>query len=190
MGVLVAPSVEDDLWRACWFWGVAVGERDEEEVGWGADPDAVESDGDAGREGGLVEEDGGFVEGAIAFGVFEDEDAVFGFAGAVGVVGIFENPEASAIVEGVGDGLDDIRFATNELGAESLWQNELRCGLCWGECWRFGDGTARVFLRYGEGCCGEEGGEEGEGVSHGVGGDACGGYLFQSRQMRSSSLRR
>jgi hypothetical protein len=25
-------------------------------------------------------------------------------------------------------------------------------------------------LRDGEGCCGEEGGEEGEGVSHGVGG--------------------
>ncbi len=161
MGVLIAPSVEDDLWGTRWFWGVAVGERDEEKVGRGADPDAVESDGDAGREGGFVKEDGGLVEGAIAFGVLEDEDAVFGFAGAVGVVGVFENPEASAIVEGKGDGLDDVRFAANQLGSESLWQHELRSGLCWGECGRFGDGTARVLLRDDDRCYGKKGCEKG-----------------------------
>ena len=97
----------------------------------------------------MIEEDGGLVEGAVSLGVFEDEDAILGFAGAVGVVGVLEDPEAAAVVEGVGDGLDDVGFASDELCPEAFGQNELCGGLSGGKCGGFCDGSAGVLLSEG-----------------------------------------
>ena len=64
-------------------------------------------------------EDRLLIEGAGALGVLEDDDAVLGFAGAGGVVGAFDDPEAAAVINRVGDGLDDLGLADDQLDAEA-----------------------------------------------------------------------
>ena len=119
VGVVALPTVEHDLRFAGRLGLVAFLDRDEEQVGRRAEPDAAEAHGDTARERGLVPEDRLLIEGAGALGVLEDDDAVLGYARAGGVVGAFDDPEAAAIIDRVGDGLDDLGLADNQLDTEA-----------------------------------------------------------------------
>ena len=66
------------------------------------------------------------VEGAVTLGVLEDEDAVLGFARAGRVVGALDDPEAAAVIDGVGDGLDNLGLTDDQLDAEA--RGDLDCG--------------------------------------------------------------
>ena len=160
VGISALPAIEHDLRFAGGLGFVAILHRDEEQVGRRAEPDAAEADGDAAGEGGLVPEHRLLVEGAVALGVLEDEDAVLGHARAGRVVGTLDNPEATAVIDGVGDGLHDLGLTDDQLDAEAC--GDLECGGGAGRSKRGLAGGGPVFIverfigRVDEGCAERE----------------------------------
>src|SRR2546429_1580924 len=106
---LVAEAAEEDLRLAIGLVvGVFVGHK--EQIGRREDKDAAEADFDAGDVVEFVVEDGSLVEMAVVVGVFENQDAVVALGLPFGIVVGLGDPEAAAIVDGVGDWLDYIGF--------------------------------------------------------------------------------
>ena len=148
VGVVALPAVEHDLRFAGGLGLVAVLHRDEEQVGRRAEPDAAEAHGDAAGERRLVPEDRLLVEGAGALGVLEDDDTVLGHARAGGVIGAFDDPEAAAVIDRVGDGLDDLGLADDQLDAEACGLLKGRCGAGRGKRRLARGGTVLVVQRF------------------------------------------
>ena len=148
VGVVALPAVEHDLRFAGGLGFVAVLDRDEEQVGRRAEPDAAEADRDPAGEGGLVPEDGLLIEGAGTLGVLEDDDAILGHARTGGVIGALDDPEASAVIDGVGDGLDDLGLADDQLDAEACGDLEGRGGAGRGKRRLTRGGTVLVVQRF------------------------------------------
>jgi hypothetical protein len=153
---LVAEAVEEDLWVGVGFVvGVFVG--DEEQVRRGEDECAAEADFDAGDVIEFVVEDGSLVEVAVVVGVLEDEDAVGSGCFPLGIVISLGHPEAAAIVDGVGNGLDDVGLGGEDGGGEAGGEFHGRDGLLGGE----GFGAERR-------CEQEHRGKGGEAFEHGA----------------------
>lgn len=144
---LKIPAIEENARVAGGFGRVPVVDRNEEEVGGGADPDTAEADFEAAHQVDPFEEHGAFIEVVVAVGVLEHEDSVAaaedigelrggglgevgpwraGFGGgataALGVGETLGDPCAPPVVEAEGDGLDDVRFGREDVGLEALGQ--------------------------------------------------------------------
>ena len=132
VGVLRAPAIEEDFGRETQAghrmrygrgigFVVAVLVGDEHEVGRSAHPDTAEADFNAADEAEAFGEDRALVEGAIALGVFKNEDAVL--AGArcarLRVAHALHHPQASALVPAHGDGLHELGLSGDEFGFEA-----------------------------------------------------------------------
>lgn len=167
MGILEAPAVEEDFG---WAVGdeIVVAVRDEEEVWGGTDEDPAEAGFDAAGEVEALGEDRAGFEGTVAVAVGEDDDAVA--AHAVGllvrIAEPFEDPETSGVVDGEGDGLDDVWFSGDEVGFEAVGEHHAGDGLLGGGV-RDGGGRAgvreevpedRAFFLTGASGGGEDGG--------------------------------
>ena len=75
----------------------------------------------ADREVFALAEDGALVAEAIAVGVFQNHDAVargFALGGLTRVFEAFDAPDTTAFVDAEGDGVDELRFAGEELDLE------------------------------------------------------------------------
>ena len=119
VGVVAAEAADDDFLLV----GLAgpLGVLEEEDVGRVGHPDAAVAEVEAGGDVEAVGEDRDLVERAVAVGVFEDFNTIFTRPG--GGARVFEalrDPEASAFVEGHGDGVDDIRLAGDEFDGEAV----------------------------------------------------------------------
>ena len=148
VGVVAHPAIQHDLRFASRLRFIPVLDRNKKQVGRRAEPDAAEADGDTAGEGGLVPEDRLLVEGSGTFGVLEDEDTVLGFAGAGRVIGALDDPEATAVIDRVGDGLDDLGLADDQLDAKARGDPEGRGGAGRRERWLAGYWTAFVVERF------------------------------------------
>lgn len=117
VGVGAAEAGDDDLGLA----GLAVGaDGVEEDVGGVGHPDAAVAGGDAGGDVQPVGEDGDALHGAVAVGVLEDLDAIAADAGgAARILQAFDDPDAALLVEGHGDGVDQVRLAGDDLDGEA-----------------------------------------------------------------------
>jgi hypothetical protein len=90
---------------------VVVGVGEFPEAGRGADVEAAVEPAGALREGHFVGEDGGFVEGAVGVGVFEQEDPVGGIFVELGFVPVHADgvadEESALVIEAAHDGVGD-----------------------------------------------------------------------------------
>ena len=94
---------------------IVVGVTNEEEIGRIGDPDTTVSDGDTAGDIEAFEEDGGFVDGTVTIGVFENTDTVFSGPGlSAGIFEGFGDPVASTFIDRHGDWVDDIGFGGDE----------------------------------------------------------------------------
>ncbi len=173
MGILVAEAVEEDLGRPVGN-VVAVGVGDEEEVGCGADPDAAMAEFEAADEIQILGEDLAGLEGAVAVGIGEDDEAVEALAlgTARGIAVGLRDPEATPFVDGERDGLADLGFGGDQFGAKTRGYVHLGDGLGTGTLARGGnrirdevaqDGAGAKPIHLGQGDLGAGGGGVGGG---------------------------
>lgn len=155
LGVLLGEALEPGLMEV--GGAVAVGVLEVGNFSREGDDGAPFPGEEAGDEEEFVREDfGGFIQ-AIAVLVREDADPREGWltgGGAEGVIGHFDDPEIAVFVEGDGDGVDDLRFGSDEFDREIGIELEGGEGICGRERAAGGGIEGRLLERFG--------GEEGE----------------------------
>jgi len=132
---LETPAVEQDFGRAVRN-VVVIAVGNENQLRRGAEPDAAETERDAGKIAALIEEDVPGVEATVAIAVFENDHAVV--AGkAVGlpirVRQTLDHPKAPAIVGGHRDRLNHVRFAGEECYLEAVRDGHAPCRIVEGK---------------------------------------------------------
>ena len=116
--VVAAEAGDDDFARV--GLAVAVEVLHKQDVGTIGDPNAAETDRDAGRDVQTVGENGEFVGFAVAVGVFKNLDAIA--TGTGRLARIFEtlgDPKSTFFVDRHGHRIDDVRLGGDQLDDET-----------------------------------------------------------------------